>query len=226
VPPYATFDVLADNRAALGMTAGGPTGQRRPEKPGDTTHLDAADAAGNFVAATPSGGWISTSPVIDGLGFPLGTRGQMFYLNPARPNCLQPGKRPRCTLTPTIVMNDRHPMLAFGMRGGDGQDQWTLQFFLNHVDFGMGLQQALDAPVVMIEHMPSSFYPRAARPGGVQVDKRIDPAVIEELRRRGHLVDLVDNAGMNMMAIRFDAAHDTLQAAVRSTGQHAMAMGW
>ena len=126
-----------------------------------------------MVAATPSGGWIGSSPVIAGLGFPLGTRGQMFYLNPQRPNALQPRKRPRATLTPTIVTRDGDPFLAFGTPGGDGQDQWTLQFFLNYVEFGLDLQQALDTPTVHTTHFPSSFYPRNAYPGRVEAESRL-----------------------------------------------------
>ena len=173
VPEYAARSVLDDNRRALGLAArhrrpagdDGAGGRAAPADAthlGDTTHLDAVDAEGNMVAATPSGGWIGSSPVIAGLGFPLGTRGQMFYLNPRRPNALQPRKRPRATLTPTIVTREGAPFLAFGTPGGDGQDQWTLQFFLNYVEFGLDLQQALDAPTVHTTHFPSSFYPRAA----------------------------------------------------------------
>ncbi len=222
IPKYATFDVLADNRRALGLSAGEAA---EPVGPSDTTQLDAADAEGNFVAATPSGGWISTSPVIEGLGFPLGTRGQMFYLNPSRPNALAGRKRPRCTLTPTIVTRGPRGHMGFGMRGGDGQDQWTNQFFVNHVDFAMDIQDALDAPVVLIEHMPSSFYPRKAHPGRVLVDKRIAPDVIRDLRNRGHDVVLADNDTLNMMCVRRND-RGTLEAAIRSTGRPGQAMAW
>ncbi|UCG38998.1 MAG: gamma-glutamyltransferase family protein, partial [bacterium] len=110
---------------------------------GDTTHLDAVDRWGNMVAATPSGGWFRSSPVIEGLGFPLGTRMQMFYLDPRHANALEPGKRPRTTLTPSLAMKDGRPFMVFGTPGGDQQDQWTLQFFLNCVDFGMNMQAAV-----------------------------------------------------------------------------------
>jgi gamma-glutamyltranspeptidase/glutathione hydrolase len=113
---------------------------------GDTTHLDALDRWGNVVSATPSGGWFASSPVIKGLGFPLGTRLQMFSLDPAHPNALMPGKRPRTTLTPSLALKDGSLFLAFGTPGGDQQDQWSLQFFLNHVGFNMNLQEAADAP--------------------------------------------------------------------------------
>jgi gamma-glutamyltranspeptidase/glutathione hydrolase len=155
---------------------------------GDTTQVEAADHLGNLVAATPSGGWIGSSPLIDGLGFPLGTRGQMVSLDPKHPNALAPGKRPRATLTPSMAYRGGRPWLAFGTPGGDMQDQWTLQFFLNVVVFEMGLQEAIDAPTVHTLHAPASFYPRAAEPLAVSAEGRIDPAVLDELRRRGHEV--------------------------------------
>lgn len=155
---------------------------------GDTTHVDVIDRFGNIVAATPSGGWIRSSPVAPELGFPLGTRGQMFALDPAHPNALVPGKRPRTTLSPSLAFRRGRPWMAFGTPGGDQQDQWTLQFFLNVVDFGMDLQEAIDAPTVHTEHFPSSFWPREARPKRVAAEDRIDAAVLRELERRGHEV--------------------------------------
>jgi gamma-glutamyltranspeptidase/glutathione hydrolase len=153
----------------------------------DTTQCVAADARGNLVSATPSGGWIPTSPVVPGLGFPVGTRAQMFCLDPEHPSCIAPGKRPRTTLSPSLarLADGRH--VAFGTPGGDQQDQWTVQFFLELAEFGVGdLQEAIDAPSVHSLHMPSSFYPRRAEPGVVSVEERIDPAVRGELARRGH----------------------------------------
>jgi gamma-glutamyltranspeptidase / glutathione hydrolase len=155
---------------------------------GDTCHLDVADRFGNMVSATPSGGWLQSSPVIGGLGFCLGTRAQMFTLTPGLPATLAPGKRPRTTLTPSLALRDREPYMAFGTPGGDQQDQWSLQFFLNHVMFGMNLQQAIDFPAFHSAHMPSSFYPRQAQPLALDVESRIGEPVIEDLRRRGHLV--------------------------------------
>ena len=157
----------------------------------DTTHLDVIDAQGNMMSATPSGGWLQTSPVVPGVGFPLGTRGQMFFLDERRPNALQPGKRPRTTLTPSLAMKDGKPFMALGTPGGDQQDQWTLQFFLNVVDFEMGLQEAVDAPTFHTSHFPSSFYPRSMVRKRVTVEERIPESVRDELTRRGH--DLVVN---------------------------------
>jgi gamma-glutamyltranspeptidase/glutathione hydrolase len=194
---------------------------------GDTTHLDAVDRQGNMVAATPSGGWLADSPVIPGLGFPLGSRGQMFYLNAARPNALAPHKRPRATLTPSLVTRGGKPFMVFGTPGGDGQDQWTLQFFLNHVVFGMNLQQALDAPTITCVHFPSSFYPRPAYPNRVEVEGRVDAAVLKELERRGHEVKVIDGwANGKVMGIRFDEARGVMAGGVSPRRAIGYALGW
>ena len=175
------------------MRTSGP-GQTGPaassHRAGDTCHLDVADRFGNMVSATPSGGWLQSSPVIPGLGFPLGTRAQMFTLTPGLPATLAPGKRPRTTLTPSLALRDGEPYLAFGTPGGDQQDQWSLLFFLNHLTFGMNLQQAIDFPSFHSAHMPSSFYPRQAQPRVLDVESRAGAPVIDELRRRGHLVNV------------------------------------
>ena len=229
-PAYATHDVADDNRRALGLEAGVV---RELEvglgevHGGDTTHLDAVDREGNMVSATPSGGWLGTSPVIKGLGFPIGTRGQMFYLNPERPNALAPRKRPRATLTPSLVTTDAKPFMVFGTPGGDNQDQTTLQFFLNYVDFGMGLQEALDAPVVYSLHFPSSFYPRPAHPGVVVAESRVPKDVIEELGRRGHEVKVGEAwSGGKVMGIRYDEANGVILGGASPRGNIGYAFGW
>ena len=216
VPDYG-FDVAENNRSAMGMGL----------HTNDTTHLDAVDAQGNMVAATPSGGSLGSSPVIEGLGFPLGTRGQMFYLNPQRPNALAPRKRPRATLTPSLVTQDGEPYMVFGTPGGDCQDQWTLQFFLNTTDFGMDIQQALDAPTVHSVHFPSSFYPREAYPGRVHAEGRITREVIAELERRGHEV-VVDDDWVHgkVMGIRYDRARGVIMGGVAPKGIIGYALGW
>jgi len=157
---------------------------------GDTVHLDVVDRDGNIVSATPSGGWLWSSPVVPGLGFPLGTRAQMFWLEEGLPNSLEPGKRPRTTLSPSLAFRGGDPYLAFGTPGGDQQDQWSLIFFLHHVDFGLDLQAAVDAPSFHTTHFPSSFYPRDAHPGRIEVESRFAPEVVDELRARGHDVEL------------------------------------
>ena len=180
-----------------------------------------------MVASTPSGGWIGTSPVIKGLGFCLGTRGQMFYLNPQRPNALAPHKRPRATLTPTLVTKDGEPFMVFGTPGGDAQEQWTSQFFLNYVDFGMNIQEALDAPTVHSLHHPSSFYPRPAYPARVVAESRISEGVVDELRKRGHQVQLTDGwSNGKVMAIRIDKERGVIQGGVSPKGNIGYAFGW
>ena len=228
VPAYVGRDVADDNRRALGVAA-----RQVPDlgldhaHTGDTTHLDAVDREGNMVACTPSGGWIGTSPVIKGLGFPLGTRGQMFYLNPDRPNALEPRKRPRATLTPSLVTKNGDPFMVFGTPGGDAQDQWTLQFFLNYVDFGMNLQEALDAATVHSVHFPSSFYPRIGYPGRVITESRIPAGVTNELAQKGH--EVVSSGGWSngkVMGIRYDRARGVIMGAVSPKGNIGYAIGW
>jgi gamma-glutamyltranspeptidase/glutathione hydrolase len=157
---------------------------------GDTVHLDVVDRFGNMVAATPSGGWLWGAPVIPELGFCLGTRAQMFWLEEGLPNSLEPGKRPRTTLSPTLVARDGEPYLALGTPGGDQQDQWTLNTFLAHVHFGLNLQEAIDAPGHHTEAFPSSFYPRETRVRHVAVEERVGPETIGGLRERGHDVEV------------------------------------
>ncbi len=173
-------------------TVGSPVlGVAAPELgPGDTCHLDITDQFGNMVSATPSGGWLQSSPVIPGLGFCLGTRAQMFALTPGLASSLAPGRRPRTTLSPGLALRDGEPYLAFGTPGGDQQDQWSLAFFLNHVLFGMNLQEAIDAPIFHNDHFPSSFYPRASMPRSLAVEDRVGAQVIAQLRGRGHEVDV------------------------------------
>src|SRR4051812_23322962 len=158
--------------------------------PGDTVHFDIVDRDGNMISSTPSGGWLHSSPVIPDLGFCLGTRGQMFWLEEGHPASLAPGKRPRSTLTPTLALRDGEPYLAWGSPGGDQQDQWITQFFLRHVHAGMNLQESIDAPAWHTEHFLSSFWPRTARPGVVVVEGRVPKATVEELKRKGHKVEI------------------------------------
>jgi gamma-glutamyltranspeptidase/glutathione hydrolase len=158
--------------------------------PGDTVHFDIVDRDGNMVSSTPSGGWLHSSPVIPELGFCLGTRAQMFWLEEGHPSSLAPGKRPRSTLTPTMALRDGEPYLAWGSPGGDQQDQWITQFFLRHVHANMNLQESIDAPAWHTEHFLSSFWPRTARPGVVVVETRVPKATRDELERRGHIVEV------------------------------------
>jgi len=158
--------------------------------PGDTVHFDIVDRDGNMVSSTPSGGWLHSSPVIPDLGFCLGTRAQMFWLEEGHPASLAPGKRPRSTLTPTMALRDGEPYLAWGSPGGDQQDQWITQFFLRHVHAKMNLQESVDAPAWHTEHFLSSFWPRTARPGVIVVENRVPKETRDELKKRGHKVEV------------------------------------
>ena len=183
------FRAGAPDAAAL-AGAGEPTVGRFGGTRGDTVHFDIVDEAGNMVSATPSGGWLQSSPVIPELGFCLGTRAQMFWLEEGHPAALMPGKRPRTTLTPTLALRDGEPYLACGTPGGDQQDQWITQLFLRHVHAGLNLQEAIDAPAWHSEHFPSSFWPRTARPGVLVLEGRVPRQTVAELKARGHIVEV------------------------------------
>ncbi len=185
----------------------------RPDPPG-TTGTRVADAAGNVFSATPSGGWMTSSPIIEGLGFVLGTRGQSFFLEDDRSNKLEPGKKPRTTLTPSLAVKDGKPFLAWGTPGGDVQDQANLQFFLNVVDFGMDAQEAVEAPVMQIFDFPPSFYPRRVSPGAMALESRIPVETAEELEELGHKVRLAGEWSIgDTTAVRVDSERKLLHGA-------------
>jgi gamma-glutamyltranspeptidase/glutathione hydrolase len=195
LPPASTVATAQPRGAGeptLGLDTAAPPAPGPGRRPGsgpadgDTCHLDVVDAGGNMVSATPSGGWLHSSPTIPELGFCLGTRAQMFWPHAGLPSSLRPGARPRTTLTPSLALRDGRPWLAFGTPGGDQQDQWTLNFFLSVVHGGLNLQEAIDAPMFHSTHFRSSFYPRAAQPGVMFIEDRAGESVIAELRRRGH----------------------------------------
>jgi gamma-glutamyltranspeptidase/glutathione hydrolase len=200
---------------------GEPT--RRIPRPGDTCHVDAVDRWGNVVSATPSGGWLDGSPVIPGLGFCLGTRGQMFWLEEGLPNSLEPRKRPRTTLSPTLARRDGET-IALGTPGGDQQDQWSLTYFLTLAHFGLDLQKAIDAPMFHTEHFPSSFYPRQPRPRTLELESRFGEEVSAELARRGHLVESQDPWSLGRLSA---AGTDgtVLRAAANPRGMQGYAVG-
>ncbi|WP_033309222.1 gamma-glutamyltransferase [Streptomyces iakyrus] len=198
---------------------------------GDTCHLDVVDRWGNMVSATPSGGWLQSNPVVPELGFPLGTRLQMTWLEEGLPNSLTPGRRPRTTLTPSIALRDGVPVMAFGTPGGDQQDQWQLHFFLAvalraPVRGGPDLQGAIDAPNWHNDSFPGSFYPRGMRPGSVTVESRTDPAVVGELRRRGHDVTVGGPwSEGRLCAVARDPETGVLSAAANPRGMQGYAVG-
>jgi len=155
-----------------------------------TVHLDIADRFGNLFSATPSGGWLQSSPVIPSLGWPLGTRAQMFWLEEGLPSSLRPGTRPRTTLCPGLALRDGEPYLAWGTPGGDQQEQWALHAFLRHVDHGMNLQEAIDAPEFHTDHLISSFFPRGFVAKSLALESRFGARTVADLQRRGHDVTL------------------------------------
>jgi gamma-glutamyltranspeptidase/glutathione hydrolase len=169
--------------------AGEPTIAQMGAVGGDTCHVDVIDRHGNMVSATPSGGWLHSSPTIPKLGFCLGTRGQMFWLKPGLPNSLAPRKRPRTTLSPSFALREGKPWMAFGTPGGEQQDQWSLTFFLRMVHHRLNIQQAIDTPSFHSEHWTSSFWPRGARPGYVRLEGGYDARVAAQLKSRGHSVE-------------------------------------
>ncbi|MEV3992709.1 gamma-glutamyltransferase [Streptomyces sp. NPDC049837] len=193
---------------------------------GDTCHIDVVDRWGNMVAATPSGGWLQSNPVVPELGFPLGTRLQMAWLDPGLPNSLTPGRRPRTTLSPSLALRDGVPVMAFGTPGGDHQDQWQFHFFLAVTHGGLDLQAAIDAPNWHNDGFPGSFHPRGMRPGGLTVESRTDPAVVDELRRRGHDVTVGGPwSEGRLCAVARDPRTGILSAAANPRGMQGYAVG-
>ncbi|MFF4398950.1 gamma-glutamyltransferase family protein [Streptomyces sp. NPDC001480] len=233
--------VTADTEPGFNpMGVGEPTVMKTPGEPeitahggtrGDTCHLDVVDRWGNMIAATPSGGWLQSNPVVPELGFPLGTRLQMTWLEEGLPNTLTPGRRPRTTLTPSLALRDGVPVMAFGTPGGDQQDQWQLHFFLAvavraPVRGGLDLQGAIDAPNWHNDSFPSSFYPRGRRPGSLTVESRLDPGTVAELRRRGHDVTVGPAwSEGRLCAVARDPRSGILSAAANPRGMQGYAVG-
>jgi gamma-glutamyltranspeptidase/glutathione hydrolase len=218
--PY--FEHAVEVGGAIGEPTVGATGTVR----GDTVHIDVVDARGNMISATPSGGWLQSSPAIPGLGFCLGTRAQMFCLERELPSALRPGRRPRITLSPSLAMRDGQPTLAFGTPGGDQQDQWQLCFWLAHTVGGLNLQAAIDAPTWHSGAFPSSFYPRSWQPGELVAEGRLGTTVLNELRERGHRLTVAQPWSLGRMsAVSRDPATGLLRAAANPRGMQGYAAG-
>ncbi len=218
----------AGRRLTRGVRACAPPGgwARDGRVQGDTCHLDVVDRWGDMVSATPSGGWLQSNPVVPELGFPLGTRLQMAWLDPGLPGSLTPGRRPRTTLSPSLALRDGQPVMAFGTPGGDQQDQWQLHFLLAVAHGGLDLQAAVDAPGWHTESFPGSFYPRGMRPGTLTVEARTDPAVVAALRRRGHRVTVGGPwSEGRMCAVARDPRTGVLTAAANPRGMQGYAVG-
>jgi gamma-glutamyltranspeptidase/glutathione hydrolase len=212
-----------DVPAGLGEpTVTAATGEVR----GDTCHVDVIDRWGNIVSATPSGGWLQSSPAVLGLGFCLGSRMQMFWLDEGLPSTVAPGRRPRTTLSPTLVLREGRPVMACGTPGGDQQDQWQLLFLLRNLVGGAELQEAIDAPTWHTTSFPGSFYPRESAPGGLVAEDRLGEDVLTELGRRGHDVTRAGGWSLGRMcAVAVDPATGMLSAGANPRGAQGYACG-
>ncbi len=207
-------------------SAGEPTVSSSGLTRGDTCHLDVVDRWGNVVSATPSGGWLQSSPTVPALGFALGSRLQMTWLDPASPSALRPGRRPRTTLTPTVLSVDGQVVEALGTPGGDQQDQWQLPYLLRTRFAAMTPQQAVEAPTFHTTNTPSSFWPRERTPGGLVVEGRYDEDVVEGLRERGHEVAVAGGWSLGRLScVRRDPASGLLSAAANPRGSQGYAVG-
>jgi gamma-glutamyltranspeptidase / glutathione hydrolase len=212
--------------AAFEAATGEPTVESGGVTRGDTCHVDVVDRWGNMISATPSGGWLQSSPAIPELGFPMGSRLQMFWLEEGLPSSLAPGRRPRTTLSPTMVHRDGVPVLACGTPGGDQQDQWQLLFLLRHLVGGQPLQEAIDAPMWHTLSLPASFYPREFEAGVLVAEDRIDGGVLAALHGRGHEVRLSGPWSLGRMcAVTRDPKSRVLAAGANPRGAQGYACG-
>jgi gamma-glutamyltranspeptidase/glutathione hydrolase len=192
---------------------------------GDTVHIDVIDKWGNMIAATPSGGWFQSSPVIPALGFPLNARAQAFFLEEGLPSSLAPLKRPRTTLTPSLAFENGEPRLVFGTPGGDQQEQWQLGLFLRRVHHGLNLQEAIDLPLFHTQHFPSTFYPREANLGHLAVEESIGESVLADLIRRGHNLERAPAWTIGRLTAAEKGADGLLRAAATPRLMQAYAAG-
>jgi gamma-glutamyltranspeptidase/glutathione hydrolase len=192
---------------------------------GDTVHIDVIDKWGNMIAATPSGGWFQSSPVIPALGFPLNARAQAFFLEEGLPSSLAPLKRPRTTLTPSLAFENGEPRLVFGTPGGDQQEQWQLGLFLRRVHHGLNLQEAIDLPLFHTQHFPSTFYPREANLGHLAVEESIGESALADLIRRGHNLERAPAWTIGRLTAAEKGADGLLRAAATPRLMQAYAAG-
>lgn len=202
-----------------------PTMAHLTDRKGDTVHLDVIDRWGNCVAATPSGGWLQSNPVIPGLGFPLNSRAQMFWMEEGLPTSLAPGRRPRTTLTPTLAEHQNGARLVFGTPGGDQQDQWQLIWFLRFVHHGLGMQESIDAPLFHSMHFQGSFFPRAVKSGEMMVEPNVGDDCIATLRARGHRVTVAEPWTVGRLTAAMRDSDGTLIAAATPRLMQAYAIG-
>ncbi len=208
-----------------GVGAGEPTMAHLTERRGDTVHIDVIDRWGNSVSATPSGGWLQSSPVVPGLGMPLNSRAQMFWLDPGLPNSLAPGRRPRTTLSPSMAQAPDGTQHAFGTPGGDQQDQWQLIMFLRMVHSGLNLQEAIDAPLFHTGHFQASFYPRGTRPAHLMIEPAFGEGVIGALKARGHEIEVAEPWTIGRLTAAARTPEGLLKAAATPRLMQAYAVG-
>ena len=192
---------------------------------GDTVHIDVADRHGNLISATPSGGWLHSSPLISALGWPLGTRAQMFWLEDGLGSSLRPGARPRTTLSPGLALREGAPYLAWGTPGGDQQEQWALHVFLRHVDLGLNLQEAIDAPEFHTDHLISSFFPRGLVRRSLALESRFDSRTVADLQRRGHDVTISPPWSLGRVSAVARGPDGLLRAGANPRGMQGYAVG-
>jgi len=185
-----------------------------------TTSIQAADAEGWVVSITPSGGWIPAF-IAGSTGIGMSQRMQSFVLDEAlNPfNIVHPGQRPRATLTPSLAFKDGKPFMAFSVQGGDTQDQNLLQFFLNVVEFGMNVQQAVEAHNITSFQMQSSFGAHKAEPGRMEVTSQVPESVRDELTHMGYNVETVDRTYSPITAIYFDSKNGTMWGGASDYGE-------
>ena len=191
-----------------------------------TTSIESADEEGWVVSVTPSGGWVPA--VIAGrTGIGLSQRAQSFVTDPLDGpfNVIEPGKLPRVTLTPTLALKDGKPYLAFAVQGGDSQDQNLLQFFLNVVEFGMTVQQAVEAPNINSYQMRSSFGDHEARPGLLEAATSLPDSVKAALASMGYTFRFVQRSSGPINAILFDSKHGTMWGGSSNHGED-YGVGW
>ena len=216
----------ADKEELIKAGIGEPTVQKNGTNNGDTCHLDVVDRWGNMISATPSGGWLQSSPTVPGLGFCLGTRLQMMWLDETAPSALRPGKRPRTTLTPTLISKDGQPLIALGSPGGDQQEQWQLLLILRMLVGGYRAQEAIDAPALHTTSLAGSFWPRTWVPGGAVVEDRLGEDVINGLINRGHDVTRAGEWELGRLScVTRDPATGRLSAGANPRGAQGYAAG-
>ena len=222
-PPLSLGSELAESDF---RGTGEPTVNSIGVTTGDTCHLDVVDRWGNMVSATPSGGWLQSSPTIPDLGFALGTRLQMTWMDATSPSALVPGCRPRTTLTPTLLRRDGNVVSALGSPGGDQQDQWQAVYLVRLLAGRLSPQEAIEAPAFHTTSFPASFWPRGWTPGGAVVEDRIGEPIIRDLERRGHAVTLAGDWTLGRLSsVTRDPATGDVFAAANPRGAQGYAVG-